>query len=74
MESFIDPDAKLATVADVAEVLGVSTWTVRRYIAEGRLEAVNFGQRLTRVKLASVNRLVATSDVRLHGRGAHYGR
>lgn len=47
-----------ASVQQVADHLGVSTKTVRNYIADGRLSAVRLGPRLIRVKRESVERLM----------------
>lgn len=35
---------RLVSIGDAAEVLAVSTRTVRRYIADGQLEAVRLGR------------------------------
>lgn len=47
-----------ASIQQVADHLGVCAKTVRRYIAEGRLEAVRLGPRLIRVERSSVEDLV----------------
>lgn len=48
----------LLTLAETAEVLVVSRRTVRRYIADGHLDAVRLGSRSIRVKAESVERFV----------------
>ena len=48
----------MKSIAETAEFLGVSTKTVRSWIAEGRLKAVRLGPRLTRVDKASVEALM----------------
>ena len=40
---------KLLTIEQVAEILQVSTRTVRRYIKAGRLPSINLGERIVRV-------------------------
>lgn len=47
-----------ASIAETAEYLGVSTKTVRRYIADGKLKAVRLGPRLIRVERSSVEALM----------------
>lgn len=44
------------TLADAADAFAVSTRTVRRYIADGRLEAVRLGRMTLRIKAESVER------------------
>jgi excisionase family DNA binding protein len=45
------------TVQEAADYLKVSTKTIRRYIAQGRIEANRVGPRMIRVNLASLDRL-----------------
>ncbi|ASJ79550.1 excise [Mycobacterium phage Kalnoky] len=47
-----------ASIQQVADHLGVSTKTVRRYIADGRLKAIRLGPRLIRVERSSVEELM----------------
>jgi len=47
-----------ASIQQTADYLGVSTKTVRRYIADGKLKAVRLGPRLIRVERASVEALM----------------
>ncbi|VCT89531.1 hypothetical protein MHAS_01225 [Mycolicibacterium hassiacum DSM 44199] len=47
-----------ASIQQTAEYLGVSTKTVRRYIADGKLKAVRLGPRLIRVERESVEALM----------------
>jgi excisionase family DNA binding protein len=47
-----------ASIQQVADHLAVSTKTVRRYIADGRLKAVRLGPRLIRVERSSVEGLM----------------
>ncbi|WP_045265120.1 helix-turn-helix domain-containing protein [Microbacterium oxydans] len=42
------------TLDDAAEVLGVSTQTIRRRIADGSIRALRFGPRLLRVDMQSL--------------------
>jgi excisionase family DNA binding protein len=46
-------DSKFGTIQDAADLYGVSTKTVRRWIAEGRLDGYRVGDRLIRVDLTS---------------------
>lgn len=47
---YVSPD-------DAGEMIGASGRTIRRWIAEGRLEAKRFGPRLIRVKVSDVEAL-----------------
>ena len=47
---------RLVTLADAA--LAVSTRTVRRYIADGQLEAVRLDRATLRIKVDSIERLI----------------
>ncbi|QDP44622.1 excise [Mycobacterium phage NothingSpecial] len=47
-----------ASIQQTADFLGVSTKTVRRYIADGKLKAVRLGPRLIRVERDSVEALM----------------
>ncbi len=42
------------TLDDAAEVLGVSTQTIRRRVADGSIRALRFGPRLLRVDMQSL--------------------
>lgn len=55
---------RLVTLADAADALAVSTRTVRRYIADGQLEAVRLGRKTLRIKADSIERFV---DAKLVG-------
>lgn len=46
------------SMAEAAEYAGVSTKTIRRYIAAGRLTGYRFGPRMVRVNLAEVDALL----------------
>ena len=46
------------SIKETAEYLGISTKTVHRYIADGRLRAVRLGPRLIRVDASSVDDLM----------------
>lgn len=54
---------RLVSISETAEALAVSTRTVRRYIAEGRLEAVRLGRKTLRVKVDSIERFVDAQPV-----------
>jgi excisionase family DNA binding protein len=54
---------RLVSLADAADVLAVSTRTVRRYIADGQLEAVRLGRKTLRIKVESVERFIDARPV-----------
>lgn len=49
-------------VKEVAELLGCSSRTVYYYIDQGAIEIMNFGQRMTRVKRASLDKLIGLKE------------
>ena len=49
---------RLVSLVEAAEILGVSTKSVRRYIAAGDLDAVRIGRRTIRIKTESLDRLI----------------
>jgi excisionase family DNA binding protein len=49
---------RLVSLADAADTLAVSTRTVRRYIAEGQIEAVRLGRKTLRIKVDSIERFI----------------
>jgi excisionase family DNA binding protein len=49
---------RLVSLTQAAEILGVSTKSVRRYIAAGDLDAVRIGRRTIRIKTESLDRLI----------------
>jgi len=57
MDLRADPRLK-PRLPDAANVLAVSTRTVRRYIAGGQLEAVRLGRKTLRVKVDSMERFI----------------
>lgn len=56
---------QLISLADAALTLAVSTKTVRRYIAAGRLEAVRLGNKTLRIKTTSIEQLIRTGTITL---------
>jgi excisionase family DNA binding protein len=54
---------KLVSLADAADALAVSTRTVRRYIADGQLEAVRLGRKTLRIKVDSIERFIDARPV-----------
>jgi len=53
---------RLVTLADAA-ALAVSTRTVRRYIADGQLEAVRLGRKTLRIEADSIERFIDAKPV-----------
>ena len=55
---------RLVSLVDAADALAVSTRTVRRYIAEGQLEAVRLGPQDTAgIKVDSIERFIDARPV-----------
>nr|DAL64989.1 MAG TPA_asm: helix-turn-helix domain protein [Caudoviricetes sp.] len=51
-----------STPTTLAEELGVSDRTVRRWIAEGRLKAIRLSERVIRIEPAEVERFLAAAQ------------
>lgn len=51
--------SNLITLTEAANELGCSSRTVRRYIADGRVEAVRVGHRMIRVNRRSLQAILA---------------
>lgn len=49
---------RLVSLAEAADSLAVSARTVRRYIADGQLEAVRLGRKTLRIKVDSIDRFI----------------
>lgn len=58
---------KLLTVAEVADILGVSWRHARRLIADGDLPAVNCGKRAIRIREADLEEMMKRNAVKLGG-------
>lgn len=54
---------KLISLTEAADALGVSTKTVRRYIAAGDLDAVRLGRRTIRIRIESLDKLIDAHPV-----------
>ncbi len=54
---------QLVSLNDTADALAVSTRTVRRYIADGQLEAVRLGRKTLRIKVDSIERFIDARPV-----------
>ena len=54
---------RLVSLTEAAEMLAVSTKTVRRYIAAGDLDAVRLGRRTIRIKTDSIDRFIDARPV-----------
>ena len=63
MSMTIATTRRLVSLAEAAEILGVSTKSVRRYIAAGDLDAVRLGRRTIRIKTESLDRLIDAHPV-----------
>jgi excisionase family DNA binding protein len=62
---------RLISIAEAAEILGVSTKTVRRFIASGDLEAVRLARRTIRIKTESLDRFIDAHPInKWRGRSA----
>ena len=51
----VSDSSRLISLADAAEHYSVSTKTIRRWIADGRIEGYRVGPRLLRVRLDSLD-------------------
>ncbi|HEU5036076.1 MAG TPA: helix-turn-helix domain-containing protein [Nocardioides sp.] len=60
---------RLVSLAEAAEILGLSVKTVRRYVATGDLDAVRLGRRTIRIKAESIDRLIDAHPVNGWRRG-----
>lgn len=54
---------RLVSLNDAAGALAVSTRTVRRYIADGQLDAVRLGRKTLRIKVDSIERFIDARPV-----------
>lgn len=54
---------QFATLATAAEVAGVSTKTIRRYISSGRITGYRMGPRMIRVDIRELQQLLAPIPV-----------
>jgi excisionase family DNA binding protein len=54
---------RFVSIAQTAEILGVSAKTVRRLIAAGALDAVRLGRRTIRIKTESIETFVDAHPV-----------
>lgn len=54
---------RLVSINDTADALAVSTRTIRRYIADGQLEAVRLGGKTLRIKIDSIERFIDAKPV-----------
>ena len=54
---------RLVSLATAADMLDVSTKTIRRNIAEGELDAVRLGRKTLKVKAESIERLIDARPV-----------
>jgi excisionase family DNA binding protein len=61
---------RLISLTEAADALGVSTKTVRRYIAAGDLDAVRLGRRTIRIRLESLDKLIDAHPVNTWARAA----
>jgi excisionase family DNA binding protein len=54
----------LLTVNDDAKLLGISPWTMRHWISDGKIEFVKYGNGLVRLKRSTLDDFVASSTIR----------
>lgn len=54
---------RLVSINGAADALAVSTRTVRRYIADGQLDAVRLGRKTLRLKVDSIERFIDARPV-----------
>lgn len=54
---------RLVSLTDASDALAVSTRTIRRYIADGQLEAVRLGRKTIRIKIGSIERFADAKPV-----------
>ncbi len=54
---------RLVTLRDAGDALAISTRTVRRYVADGQLDAVRLGRKTLRIKVDSIERLMSARPV-----------
>ncbi len=59
----LEQDRRLVSIAQAAEELSVCPKTVRRYIAQGRLEAVRIGTRTIRIRANSIDQLASSNPL-----------
>lgn len=64
-------DTDLITPAETARRLGVATDTVRRWVREGRLDALRFGPKVTRLSWADVVRALHSQTAAIDEEGEH---
>jgi excisionase family DNA binding protein len=58
-----DTAVQVYELSEVADILGVSTRTIQRMVADGRLPAVHLGQRITRVTHQALTGLLDNRQV-----------
>jgi len=54
---------RLVSLNDAADALAVSTRAVRRYIADGQLDAVRLGRKTLRIKVDPIERFIDARPV-----------
>ena len=62
---------ELLTVSEAAKFLGISPWTMRHWISDGKVEYVKYGNGLVRLKRSVLDGFVASCTIRAkrpHGR------
>lgn len=60
MESTVDRENKWLSIQDAAQELGVNPRTIRRYIRLGRLDVSRLSNKVVRIRLADLDRLMET--------------
>ena len=58
------PTTDLLTVIEAAKYLGISPWTMRHWISDGKIEFVKYGNGLVRLKRSVLDGFVASCTIR----------
>ena len=67
----VSSDDELLNVAEAAKLLGISPWTMRHWVSDGKIEFVKYGHGLVRFKRSTLDAFIASSTIRArrpHGR------
>lgn len=56
-------DARLLTYAQAADKLGVSAYTLRQWVYQGRIDVVTFNHQVKRIRVEALERFIDDSTV-----------